>query len=108
MNQPSCSSIEVERLQESKMQDIATRASNAAVELKDQRLFREACYVNGEWIQAKSGGTIAVDNPATGEVIGHVPKLGAAETREAIGAAHAAFPTWSKKTARERAIILRR
>jgi len=90
------------------MQDIATKPRSATVELKDQGLFREACYVNGQWIQAKSGGTIAVDNPATREVIGQVPKLGAAETREAIEAAHAAFPVWSKQTARERAIILRR
>src|SRR4051812_28416442 len=90
------------------MQDTATKPDSAAVELKDQRLFREACYVDGQWIQAKSGGTIAVDNPATGETIGQVPKLGAAETRQAIEAAHAAFPQWSKKTAKERAIILRR
>jgi succinate-semialdehyde dehydrogenase / glutarate-semialdehyde dehydrogenase len=90
------------------MQDTATKSGSAAAELKDQRLFREACYVDGQWMQAKSGQTIDVDNPATSEAIGHVPKLGAAETRQAIEAAHAAFPPWSKKAAKERAAILRR
>src|SRR6185295_61973 len=90
------------------MQDTATKSGSAAAELKDQRLFREACYVDGQWMQAKSGQTIDVDNPATSEAIGHVPKLGAAETRQAIEAAHAAFPAWSKKAAKERAAILRR
>jgi delta 1-pyrroline-5-carboxylate dehydrogenase len=89
------------------MQDTATKSGSAAAELKDQRLFREACYVDGQWMQAKSGQTIDVDNPATSAAIGHVPKLGAAETRQAIEAAHAAFPAWSKKTAKERAAILR-
>jgi succinate-semialdehyde dehydrogenase / glutarate-semialdehyde dehydrogenase len=89
------------------MQDTATKSGSAAAELKDQRLFREACYVDGQWMQAKSGQTIDVDNPATSEAIGHVPKLGAAETRQAIEAAHAAFPAWSKKAAKERAAILR-
>jgi len=89
------------------MQDIATRAGAVATELKDQRLFREACYVDGQWIQAKSGQTIGVDNPATGEIIGRVPKLGGAETRQAIEAANAAFPEWRMRTAKERAVILR-
>src|SRR5215510_2137048 len=90
------------------MQDTATKSESAAAQLKDARLFREACYVNGQWVRAKSGGTVAVDNPATGEIIGRVPKLGAAETRQAIEAANAAFATWSKKTAKERAAVLRR
>jgi len=90
------------------MQEIATRSSSAAAELKDSRLFREACYVDGQWVHATSGQTLKVDNPATGEIIGTVPKLGAAETRRAIEAANRAFPAWSKKTAKERATILRR
>ena len=90
------------------MQDTATKTTSIANELKDQRLFRESCYVDGQWIQAKSGQTINVDNPATAETIGKVPKLGAAETRRAIEAANAAFVSWSKKTAKERAAILRR
>ena len=90
------------------MQDTATKSATVAAELKDSRLFREAGYVDGQWIHAKSGQTLTVDNPANGEIIGKVPKLGAAETREAIEAANRAFPAWSKKTAKERAGVLRR
>jgi succinate-semialdehyde dehydrogenase/glutarate-semialdehyde dehydrogenase len=74
----------------------------------DQKLFREAAYVDGQWIAADDGATVAVDNPATGDIIGHVPKLNAAQTRKAIDAANRAFATWSKKTGKERAIVLRR
>jgi succinate-semialdehyde dehydrogenase / glutarate-semialdehyde dehydrogenase len=90
------------------MQDTAARPGSIAEQLKDARLFREACYLNGEWVKAKSGGTIAVDNPATGEIIGSVPKLGAGETREAIEAAEKAFRAWSKKTGKQRAVVLRK
>ena len=71
-------------------------------------LFRQACYVDGAWITARSGATLSVDNPATGEVIGTVPNLGAAETRGAIAAASRAFPAWRSRTARERAAVMRR
>lgn len=90
------------------MQNTITNSANTGAELKDSGLFREACYVNGQWIQAGSGKTIDVDNPATREMIGKVPKLGAAETKHAIEAADRAFPVWSKKTAKERAAILRK
>jgi succinate-semialdehyde dehydrogenase/glutarate-semialdehyde dehydrogenase len=90
------------------MQDTAIKSSSIAEQLKDARLFREACYLNGEWVKANSGGAISVDNPATGEIIGTVPKLGAAETREAIEAAEKAFRAWSKKTGKERAAVLRK
>jgi succinate-semialdehyde dehydrogenase/glutarate-semialdehyde dehydrogenase len=90
------------------MQETMINSASGAVDLKDARLFREACYVDGKWIQAGSGQTINVDNPATKEIIGKVPKLGGAETRHAIDAAHRAFPAWSKKTAKERATVLRR
>ena len=76
--------------------------------LKNGALFRQACYVDGSWISARSGATIAVDNPATGEIIGTVPKLGATETRAAIEAADRALPSWRRKTAKERAAVLRR
>jgi succinate-semialdehyde dehydrogenase / glutarate-semialdehyde dehydrogenase len=75
--------------------------------LKDMELFREACYIDGEWIPCR-GAVIAVDNPATGEIIGKAPRLGAAETRQAIEAAGKAFPLWSAKTAKERAAVLRK
>src|SRR5438034_2962468 len=90
------------------MQNTVTKMESPTTPLKDPRLFREACYVNGQWVQAASGQTQNVDNPATGKIIGAVPKLSAAETRQAIEAANRAFPAWSKKTAKERAAILRR
>lgn len=71
-------------------------------------LLREQCYINGEWVDADSGGTIDVTNPATGEKLGTVPNCGAAETRRAIEAAEAAFPAWRAKTAKERAATLRK
>ena len=76
--------------------------------LKDASLFRQQNYVGGQWISAASGRTVAVRNPANGEVIGEVPALGAAETRAAIEAAYAAYPAWRALTAKERAAILRR
>src|SRR5215470_8674748 len=76
------------------------------VTLTDPRLFRQACYIDGAWID--SHATIEVDNPATGEVVGTVPKLGRDHTRAAIDAAKAAFPAWSAKTGKERASVLRR
>lgn len=78
------------------------------MQLSDQKLFRQQCYINGEWVDAASGETIDVTNPATGEVLGTVPKMGADETRAAIEAANAAWPAWRAKTAKERAGILRK
>ena len=78
-----------------------------SLDLKDPSLFREACYINGEWVGAGSNETIDVVNPASGETIGTVPKMGANETREAIEAANTAYPEWRAKTAKERATILR-
>ena len=75
--------------------------------LKDPELFREACYINGEWIGAGSNETIDVTNPATGTVLGTVPRMGTDETRLAIEAANDAYPAWRSKTAKERAVILR-
>ncbi|HEV3139839.1 MAG TPA: NADP-dependent succinate-semialdehyde dehydrogenase [Vicinamibacterales bacterium] len=86
--------------------------ATSAVQLRDSKLFRQACYIDGAWISAGPEGsaprTIDVDNPATGEIIGTVPRLGAAETRSAIDAAARAFPAWRKKTAKERAGVMRR
>jgi succinate-semialdehyde dehydrogenase / glutarate-semialdehyde dehydrogenase len=90
------------------MPQTETKTANVAAELKDPRLFREACYIDGQWIEATSRRTFDVDNPATLEIIGKVPSLNAAETRRAIEAANAAFPAWSARIAKERAQILRR
>jgi len=86
----------------------AAAASPVIRLIHDQELFREACYINGRWCAAEGTATIPVDDPATGETIGTVPKFGRAETREAIDAASAAYPAWRKRTAKERAVILRR
>src|SRR5687767_7274009 len=86
----------------------ATSSTVTGVTLTDQRLFRQSCYVDGAWVNARTGATITVDNPATGEIVGTVPKFGAAETRDAIEAANRAFPEWRKKTAKERAAVLRK
>jgi succinate-semialdehyde dehydrogenase/glutarate-semialdehyde dehydrogenase len=76
--------------------------------MKDADLLRQACYIDGAWVTASSGATIDVDNPATGEVIGTVPKMGATETRTAIEAAARAFVSWRKTAAKTRALVLRR
>jgi succinate-semialdehyde dehydrogenase / glutarate-semialdehyde dehydrogenase len=77
------------------------------LQLKDQKLFRQQCYINGEWVGADSGKTIPVTDPASGETLGSVPRMGADETRRAIEAADRALPAWRAKTAKERATILR-
>ncbi|MGZ2746491.1 NADP-dependent succinate-semialdehyde dehydrogenase [Burkholderia stagnalis] len=76
--------------------------------LKDPSLFRQQAYVNGAWQGAANGEMFEVRNPATGGLVGVVPAMGAAETRAAIDAANAAWPAWRKKTAKERAAILRK
>jgi succinate-semialdehyde dehydrogenase/glutarate-semialdehyde dehydrogenase len=67
----------------------------------------EKAYINGQWVEADNKATISVTNPATGEVIGTVPKMGATETRRAIAFASEALPAWRAKTAKARARILR-
>ena len=76
--------------------------------LKDPSLLRQQCYVDGQWLDARAGGTRQVTNPATGAVLGTVPDMGMAETRAAIAAAAAAFPAWAARTAKDRATLLRR
>jgi succinate-semialdehyde dehydrogenase/glutarate-semialdehyde dehydrogenase len=80
----------------------------ASLKLKDRKLLRQQCYVDGAWIDADGGNTLAVTNPATGEVLGTVPSMGTAETRRAIEAANAAWPAWRAKTAKERSGVLRK
>ncbi len=76
--------------------------------LKDPSLLRQQCFIAGQWCDADGGATISVTNPATGEMLGSVPKMSAAETRRAIEAANAAWPEWRKKPAKTRAAILRK
>src|SRR5688572_5368434 len=67
--------------------DMPTTSTATSIALSDTKLFRQAAYIDGAWVEPRSGSGINVDNPATGEVIGVVPKLGAAETRTAVTAA---------------------
>lgn len=78
------------------------------MQLENSGLFRQQCYLDGAWVDADSGETLDVTNPADGSVIGTVPKLGADETRRAIEAANRAWPDWRARTAKERSDLLRR
>ncbi len=78
------------------------------MKLEQTALFRRQCYVDGAWVDAADGATVAVSNPATGEVLGSVPDVGAAGAEAAVTAAAAAFGPWAAKTAGERAAVLRR
>ena len=78
------------------------------MQLRDKGLFREQCYVNGEWVHADSGVTFDVNNPANNQRLGSVPKMGAAETRRAVQSASDAYPAWRALTAKERGAILRK
>ena len=77
-------------------------------QLKDPALLRTQCYIKGQWLDADSGRTITVSNPATGETIGSVPDMGAAEAERAVAAAQAALPAWRALTAKQRSQSLRR
>jgi len=76
--------------------------------LKDPKLFHQQCYIDGQWVDADGGQTIAVTNPATGGVIGTIPKMGASETRRGIEAADRALKAWGARTAKERSAVLRK
>ncbi|WP_171961262.1 aldehyde dehydrogenase family protein [Escherichia coli] len=77
------------------------------MKLNDSNLFRQQALINGEWLDANNGEVIDVTNPANGDKLGSVPKMGADETRAAIDAANRALPAWRALTAKERANILR-
>ncbi|MCZ4281497.1 NAD-dependent succinate-semialdehyde dehydrogenase [Kiloniella laminariae] len=78
------------------------------MKLKDPSLLRDKCYIDGSWISADSGEIFPVTNPANGETIASVPRMGEAETHRAIEAAQAAFSSWKDRTAKERANIVRK
>ena len=71
-------------------------------------LLRTQAYVDGRWADADDGGTFAVVNPATGDTVADVPRLGVGETRRAIEAAARALPAWRARTAKDRARVLLR
>ncbi|HYG86656.1 MAG TPA: NADP-dependent succinate-semialdehyde dehydrogenase [Azospirillum sp.] len=79
----------------------------ARLGLKDPELLRYQCYIDGRWVDADSGRTVEVRNPADSAPLGTVPLMGAAETRRAIEAAERAWPAWRARTAKERAKVMR-
>ena len=76
--------------------------------LHDSDLFRQQAYIDGRWCDAESGATIEVNNPATGEILGTVPRMGADETRRAIEAAKAALPAGAEDREGARGDLMRR
>lgn len=78
------------------------------MQLSDPTLLRQQAWIAGQWCAADSAQTLAVHNPANGELLGSVPNMGAAETQRAIQAANSALVAWRSKTAAERGKILRR
>ena len=79
----------------------------AGVTLQQDLLLRQG-HIDGQWVDADSGATFAVINPASQETVAEVPRMGAAETRRAIEAAQRALPAWKGMLAKERARIMRR
>lgn len=86
---------------------VTTTESGEALRLSDAKLLRTQCHIGAAWCDADSGKQVEVHNPATGALLGHVPDMGAAETRRAIEAAADALPAWSRRTAGDRAKLLR-
>jgi succinate-semialdehyde dehydrogenase/glutarate-semialdehyde dehydrogenase len=76
------------------------------MDLSDKSLLRSQCYIDGSWVDG--GDKLDITNPANGDVVSSVPRLGAAETEQAVAAAAAAMKGWAAKTAKERSVILRR
>ncbi len=76
--------------------------------LKDATLFREDAFINGQWVKAKSGATFSVNNPATGDIIANVTNLNSGDAELAIAAAEQALSSWRSKTAKDRAMVMRK
>ena len=74
--------------------------------LQSTELFQQQAYINGQWLAAQSNATVPVTNPATGEEVGTIPNMGAAEATQAVEAAYAALQSWKALTAQNRADIL--
>jgi len=79
-----------------------------SIKISDQGLLRTQAYIDGKWVDADNGETVPVTNPANGEVLAEVAKCSTAETRRAIEAAAAALPAWRSRTAKERAVVMRK
>lgn len=78
------------------------------IKLNNKNLFRQQGYLNGEWINSDNHTRIEVTNPASNEIVGTVPNMGALETKRAIESANNAFPNWRTLTAKERSALIKR
>ena len=78
------------------------------MEIKNKNLFREQCYINGEWVSSNNKEIIEVNNPSTLQIIAKVPKCGKDETQYAIGKANEAWDDWKNRPAIERSSFLRK
>src|SRR6202789_1097857 len=85
-----------------------SHTSHDPLKRKDKALLRQECLIGGQWVSADGGGSLAVNNPASGEKLGVIPNMGSAETKRAIAAASEALPAWAARTAKDRAGVLRR
>ena len=75
--------------------------------VKLPKFLKTDCYIGGKWVAASSGRRMDVTDPASGALLASVPRMGVAETDNAIAAAQKAFPCWSRRTAAERALFFR-
>ena len=78
------------------------------MDIVNKSLFKDKCYINGEWLESNNKQNIEVNNPATLEIIGTVPKCGKEETKFAITKAKEAWKSWRERTAIDRSNILRK
>jgi succinate-semialdehyde dehydrogenase/glutarate-semialdehyde dehydrogenase len=86
----------------------AANRVGSTIPLKDERLFRQRCYIDGQWVDGADGATLSVNNPADNSTLGTVPAVSAAEVAGAIRAAHLALPAWRAQTGKQRSVVLRR
>ena len=77
------------------------------MDINNKKLYKQQCYIGGEWIDAINKDIINVKNPATQEIIGQVPKCGKEETKRSISSAGSSWLSWKSKTAKERSKILK-
>ena len=83
-------------------------AGSLVLQLKDKDLFKQQCFINGEWLDARDGSTFTVTNPADSSTIGTMPKVSRSEVKKAIDAANSSWPAWKVLTGKERSTIIRR
>ena len=83
-------------------------AGGLVFQLKDQSLFKQKCFINGEWVNSDNGDTFDVVNPSDLTVVGTMPNASKKETIRAIDAANNSWSDWKKLTGKDRSIIIRR